>query len=224
MYYGKRQGGNRVTLFHEEASVYERVTLDDLVREDHHLSPVNAMTESIEKPGTYEQEHAESVARLAADIASEMKLDKNDIHRIRIAGLLHDIGLVSIPEDVINKRGSLNAEEWNIIRQHSESGESILEHVSSFKDFLPLVRHHHEHFDGAGYPDGLSKYSIPIGARVIAVADAYQAMVSERPYRRAFMLEEAVEKIKAGAGTQFDPNIVKVFLSLIGKQRTRTVR
>lgn len=224
MYYGKRQGGNRVTLFHEEASVYERVTLDDLVREDHHLSPVNAMTESIEKPGTYEQEHAESVARLAADIANEMKLDKNDIHRIRIAGLLHDIGLVSIPEDVINKRGSLNAEEWNIIRQHSESGESILEHVSSFKDFLPLVRHHHEHFDGAGYPDGLSKYSIPIGARVIAVADAYQAMVSERPYRRAFMLEEAVEKIKAGAGTQFDPNIVKVFLSLIGKQRTRTVR
>ncbi|MEK7818150.1 MAG: diguanylate cyclase, partial [Actinomycetota bacterium] len=222
MYYGKRQGGNRVTLFHEESGDYDRVTLDDLVKEDLHPNAVSAMAASIEKEGSYDHEHAESVAHLAADIAYEMKLDENDVHRIRIAGLLHDIGLVGIPEDVINKRGSLNAKEWERIRKHSENGESILQHVTSFKDFLPLVRHHHEHFDGAGYPDGLSKYNIPIGARIIAVADAYQAMVSERPYRRALMLEEALEKIKAAAGTQFDPNVVKVFVSLIEKRRTKT--
>lgn len=224
MYYGKRLGGDRVTVFHEESADFDRVKPEDLIQEELHLGAIHAMAESMEKRGSYDQRHAESVARLASGIASRMALDEDSVHRIRIAGLLHDIGLVSVPEDIINKRGSLNAAEWNRIKEHPEVGEAILMHVGSFKDFLPLVRHHHEHFDGAGYPDGLEKEDIPVGARIIAAADAYQAMVSERPHRGALTSEQALDEIRAAAGTQFDPGVVEALMALLAPQDTRTKR
>ncbi len=215
MYYSKRQGGNRVTLFHEEAAEYGRTSLEDMVRDELHLAAVQAMAASVDKNNTYGRQHAESVARLASSIASSMSMEDDEVHRIRVAGLLHDVGLVGVPDDIINKRGSLTDEEWRRIREHPEVGETILKHISSLESFLPVVRHHHEHYDGAGYPDGLSGGEIPLGARIIAVADAFQAMTADRPYRKAMSVEQALAELQMGVGTQFDPDVVAAFIEIL---------
>ncbi|MHB8858570.1 MAG: diguanylate cyclase [Thermoleophilia bacterium] len=223
MYYGKRQGGNRVTLFHEESGDYGRVSLEDLVREELHLAAAQAIAASVDERTERDQRHAESVARLASVIAAEMKMDEDEVHRIRVAGLLHDIGLVTVPAEIINKRDHLNAEEWQRIKEHPEVSETILKHISSLQSFLPVVRHHHEHYDGAGYPDGLIRDQIPLGARILAVADAFQAMISDRPYRRALTTDEALNELQMSAGTQFDPAVVDAFISLFQGRREQKV-
>ncbi|MHB9112180.1 MAG: diguanylate cyclase [Thermoleophilia bacterium] len=221
MYYGKRQGGNRVTLFHEQAADYGRVNLEDLVRDELHLAAAQALAASVDERGSRDQRHAESVARLASVIAAEMSMEDEEIHKIRVAGLLHDIGLITVPQEIINKRDHLSAEEWRRIKEHPEISETILGHIASLESFLPVVRHHHEHYDGAGYPDGLIRDQIPMGARILAVADAFQAMISERPYRRALTTNQALNELKMSAGTQFDPGVVDVFVSLF---RTRQAK
>jgi diguanylate cyclase (GGDEF)-like protein len=221
MYYGKRQGGNRVTLFHKESADYGRISLEDLVREELHLAAAQAIAASVGKRSAHDQQHAESVARLASVIAAEMRMDDDEIHQIRVAGLLHDIGLVAVPLEIINKRDHLSAEEWRRIKEHPEVSEAILKHIASLESFLPVVRHHHEHYDGAGYPDGLAKDKIPIGARVLSVADAFQAMISERPYRRALTTDEALTELQMRAGTQFDPDVVEVFISLFRARQAK---
>lgn len=220
MYYGKRQGGNRVTLFHEESGDYGSVSLEDLVREELHLAAAQAIAASVDERTERDQRHAESVARLASVIAAEMNMDEDEVHRIRVAGLLHDIGLVTVPAEIINKRDHLSADEWQRIKEHPEISETILKHIASLQSFLPVVRHHHEHYDGAGYPDGLISDQIPLGARILAVADAFQAMISDRPYRRALTADEALNEVQMSAGTQFDPAVVDAFISLLeGRQR-----
>jgi len=221
MYYGKRHGGNRVTLFHEESAEFGEVTLEDLVREELHIAAAQAMAASVDERSTYDQRHAESVARLASTIATEMRLEDDQVHHVRVAGLLHDIGLISVPEDIINKRGHLSPEEWRRIKEHPEVGESILKHITSLESFLPVVRHHHEHYDGAGYPDGLSDEKIPLGARILAVADAFQAMTSERPYRKALTIEQALLELQMGAGKQFDPRVIDAFISLLKPRQAK---
>ena len=221
MYYGKRQGGNRVTLFHEECADYGRVSLEDLVREELHLAAAQAIAASVDERNAHDQRHAESVARLASVLAAEMQMDDEEIHRIRVAGLLHDIGLVTVPAEIINKRDNLSAEEWRRIKAHPEVGETILKHIASLQSFLPVVRHHHEHYDGAGYPDGLVKDQIPLGARILAVADAFQAMISDRPYRRALTMDEALSELQMGAGTQFDPAVVDAFILLFHNRQQK---
>ncbi|MFA5809339.1 MAG: diguanylate cyclase [Thermoleophilia bacterium] len=221
MYYGKRQGGNRVTLFHEESSEFGQVSLEDLVREELHIAAAQAMAACVDERSTYDQRHAESVARLASTIAAEMRLEEEEVHHIRVAGLLHDIGLISVPEDIINKRGHLSPDEWRRIKEHPEVGETILKHISSLESFLPVVRHHHEHYDGAGYPDGLSNEKIPLGARILAVADAFQAMTSERPYRKALSIEQALLELQMGAGSQFDPRVIDAFISLLKPKQAK---
>ena len=219
MYYGKRQGGNRVTLFHEESGEFGALSLEDLVREELHLAAAQAMAASVDERNSYDKRHAESVARMASSIAHQMGLDEDDIHEVRVAGLLHDIGLVSVPEEIINKRGRLSADEWNRIKGHPEVGETILKHIASLQSFLPIVRHHHEHYDGGGYPDGLITEKIPLGARIIAVADAFQAMTSDRPYRRALTTEQALYELEMASGTQFDPGVVQAFVTLLKPSR-----
>ncbi len=221
MYYGKRQGGNRVTLFHEESDEYGRVSLEDLVREELNLAAAQAMAVSVDERNIYDKRHAESVARLASGIALKMGLDDDEIHRVRVAGLLHDIGLVSVPEEIINKRGRLSPSEWLRIKEHPKIGEAILRHVASLQSFLPIVRHHHEHFDGCGYPDGLTSEKIPLGARILAVADAFQAMTTERPYRKALDTDQALRELQLGAGTQFDPDVVDAFIELLRPRQAK---
>ena len=215
MYYGKRQGGNRVILYHEEQNEFGAMSLEDLVREELHLAAAQAMAATVDERNVYDKRHAESVARLSSSIAMQLGLDEDEIHRVRVAGLLHDIGLVGVPDEIINKRGSLSATEWRRIKEHPEIGEMILKHIASLQSFLPIVRHHHEHFDGCGYPDGLATEKIPLGARIVAVADAFQAMTTERPYRNALNTSQALAELKLGAGTQFDPAVVDAFAELL---------
>jgi len=134
---------------------------------------------------------------------------------------LHDIGKLVIYEKVLNKPGSLNDEEWKLLKSHPEIGASIIENMEFLAAAVPLVRHHHERFDGAGYPDGLKGENIPLGARIIAVADSYDAMTTDRAYRAALSYEIALGTMKAKAGTQFDADVVKNFVELIEVDKYR---
>jgi diguanylate cyclase (GGDEF)-like protein len=157
---------------------------------------------------------SDMIASLATGIGLEMGLPHEEIERIRIASLLHDLGKIAIPESILDKPATLSDAEWQAIGEHPRIGQVILEQASSLRDAIPVVLHHHEHFNGAGYPHGLRGNEIPLGARIVAVADAYHAMVHERPYSGALAHEEALAELRRHAGTQFDPHVVDVFCTV----------
>jgi len=160
--------------------------------------------------------HQERTSLWAAAIAEEMGLPPQRVLDIRIAGLLHDIGKVSVSEDILNKPGKLTDEEFAKIKQHAPAGANIMiSEAKTLQELAEMVRHHHERFDGKGYPDGLDRQEIPLEARILAVADVFDAMTHERPYRKALRREEAIAELERGAGTQFDPAVVRAFLTLI---------
>jgi diguanylate cyclase (GGDEF)-like protein len=154
---------------------------------------------------------SDMIASLATGIALEMGLPREDIERIRIASLLHDLGKIAIPDEILDKPSTLSDSEWQTIGEHPRIGQVILEQASSLREAIPVVLHHHERFNGGGYPHGLRGAEIPLGARIVAVADAYHAMVHERPYSAALNHEQALEELRSHAGTQFDPQVVAVF-------------
>ncbi len=128
---------------------------------------------------------------------------------------LHDIGKVGIPEHILCKAGPLSVDEWTVMRNHPIIGAQIVAPIAFLSEAVDLIRHHHERFDGSGYPDGLAGEAIPLAARIFSVADSFDAMTSDRPYRGAIGIERALEEIRAGAGTQFDPEIVRVFVDMV---------
>ncbi|HEY8772502.1 MAG TPA: diguanylate cyclase [Candidatus Limnocylindria bacterium] len=154
---------------------------------------------------------SDMIATLATGMALQMGLPQDEIERIRIASLLHDLGKLAVPLEILDKRSSLSDHEWQAIGEHPRIGQVILEQASSLREAVPTVLHHHERFNGGGYPHGLRGKEIPLGARIVAVADAYHAMVHDRPYRNARDHEHALAELRANAGTQFDPEIVDVF-------------
>jgi diguanylate cyclase (GGDEF)-like protein/PAS domain S-box-containing protein/putative nucleotidyltransferase with HDIG domain len=159
-----------------------------------------------------EEAHSKRVSNICLRIGEKMGLDASRLKDLHTAGLLHDIGKISVENNYLDKAGPLNEEEWNAIRKHPQIGHSILSSVNDYAPLADIVLSHHERWDGKGYPNGLSKEEIPLEARVIAVADAYDAMTSDRSYRKALELAEVVEEFKRCAGTQFDPEVVKLFL------------
>jgi diguanylate cyclase (GGDEF)-like protein len=154
---------------------------------------------------------SDMIASLATGLGLEMGLPPDEIERIRIASLLHDLGKIAVPEEILDKPSSLSDVEWQAIGEHPRIGQVILEQASSLREAIPVVLHHHEHFNGAGYPHGLRGNEIPMGARIVAVADAYHAMIHDRPYSPALTHEEALAELRRYAGTQFDPQVVEVF-------------
>ena len=161
--------------------------------------------------------HSERVSILAAAIAEEMGLDTDDVEMIRTAGLFHDIGKVGVPDAILLKNGPLTSDEYAQIKQHPAAGEKVLSTYSPFKEMLPIIRGHHERIDGSGYPDGLSGDEICTGAKIIAVADSFDAMVSNRTYRKGLGLEKACSELEKHKFAQFDPNAVDAFFRLIEK-------
>lgn len=137
-----------------------------------------------------------------------MGLPTETLANLRIAGLLHDVGKIGIPDSILNKPGRLTKEEWELVRTHPSVGASILAKAPLLTEVMPIVLGHHEHFDGSGYPHRLAREDIPLGARILAVADAYDAMTSHRPYRPAMSHEDALAELKANAVRQFDPEVV----------------
>jgi HD-GYP domain-containing protein (c-di-GMP phosphodiesterase class II) len=156
---------------------------------------------------------------LAGAVARRLGMDGEDVERIAAAALLHDIGTVAVPDSILSKPGALNDEEWAVMREHTIVGERILRAVPGLGPVARIVRHGHEHVDGTGYPDGLRGEEIPLGSRILLACDAYDAMISARPYRDAMSHEAAAAELQAGAGTQFDARIVDALLGYVADCR-----
>lgn len=162
-----------------------------------------------------EKQHSERVSELCKALAGKMDFDKDDINQIRLAGLMHDIGKIGIDEQILNKPGKLSTIEWCEIHRHAEIGYRILSSVNEFSEIAEYILAHHERWDGQGYPKGLSAEEIPIKARIVAVADSYDAMTSDRTYKNVLSIEEAASEIRRCSGTQFDPDIARIFVEKI---------
>jgi putative two-component system response regulator len=200
------------------------------------LNSTASLAYALEAKDKYTHGHSERVTEIAVAVAKEMSASKNMIEKVRLAGLLHDVGKIGVSEFILNKPGKLTDEEWAMVRGHSEVGERILSPIVEDKEILEMVRHHHERYDGQGYPDGVSgeqmtqgtditvfaeAYTnvLSQGAMALAVADAYDAMTSDRPYRPAMSPEAACSELVRGRATQFAPVIVDVFIRLINKSK-----
>jgi len=181
---------------------------------------IRTLVKFIEIRDPYTRGHSERVARLSAELAERLGLSHNEIRLIYWAGMVHDVGKILVEEGILNKPGRLTHEEKKIVEQHPVAGAKVLEEVEETRELVEIVLYHHERWDGNGYPRGLKNGEIPLGARILAVVDSYDAMTSDRPYRNAMTPEEALNEIKKNAGKQFDPNIVDVFLEMMNEGRS----
>ena len=183
-----------------------------------------SLSNALEAKDASTSRHTEEVVRLAVAVATELGLDFDAVRNVELGAVLHDIGKVRVPESILNKPGPLTDDEWGIMKTHPEVGEHILRPIQSLEAILPIVRHHHERWDGTGYPDGLAGPAIPLGARIVAVCDAYRAMSEDRPYRAALSDEDARRELGAGAGRQFDADCVAALLGALDRsERGATV-
>jgi diguanylate cyclase (GGDEF)-like protein len=154
------------------------------------------------------------IASIVVTIGRQLQLSDTDIDRLRVAALLHDVGKVAVPEEILEKPTALTSSEWRTVVQHPRIGQVILEQAAALKDAVPIILHHHERYAGHGYPFGLRANEIPLGARIVAIADAYDAMINDRPYKRAITHDQAIAELRRHAGTQFDPELVELFCDL----------
>ena len=170
----------------------------------------------VEADDAYTGEHCRGVVRLALDVARELRLDAHRSRNVEFGALLHDVGKIAVPKEIINKPGKLDAREWEIIKTHTIEGQRMLERVGGFmREVGEIVRASHERWDGEGYPDGLRGAAIPLEARIVSACDALNAMTTTRSYRRAMSLPDALAELTRGAGTQFDPRVVEVLVGLL---------
>jgi diguanylate cyclase (GGDEF)-like protein/putative nucleotidyltransferase with HDIG domain len=213
LYYAKRTGGNRVYLSSKilseplaEAGIYAR---------RNGLSAVYALVSTVETRDPYVYGHSRKVNSYAVALAEAIGLSPDDVSKVSMAALLHDIGKIGIPDKVLNKRGKLNKEDWEAIKSHPRLGANIVGNIPNLVPCVSSILYHHERWDGGGYPEGLKGEEIPIEARILAIADSFEAMTSARPYRPALSHEEVVKELRQGAGVQFDPKLVETFISII---------
>lgn len=183
------------------------------------IESIFAFAKTIEMRDHYTGEHVENTVRYSTEIARALKLSPEETENIRQASVLHDLGKIGISDRILLKRSKLTKKEFEEIKRHPQIAADIIRPIQFMHDIVPLVLYHHERWDGKGYPSGLRGEEIPIGARIIAIADVYQALTSNRPYRKAFSKKDALDIIRKGSGTQFDPRIVKVFLKVIKKEK-----
>ena len=216
----KRTGKGRVAVANPDAEE----ELARLQRSDASPAAVQALAAAIDARDDYQHGHAEQVVRLATSVAMLLGHQREAVERIGHAALLHDVGKLAIPYEILRKAGSLDDAEWHTMSQHPVIGEGILRRIPQLAPVAPIVRHEHEHWDGSGYPDGLAGGQIPIGSRIILACDAYVAMTTRRPYRRALGRADAVEQLRARAGTQFDPDVVEALLDVARRHGLASAR
>ncbi|MGZ7046293.1 MAG: HD-GYP domain-containing protein, partial [Candidatus Aminicenantales bacterium] len=172
------------------------------------------LASAIDAKDEYTRHHSTRVTEFTLKIAGTMGFSEKEAGDLELSALLHDVGKIAVPESILNKPGKLTDQEFALIKEHPARGESILKPVIELKDIARVVRSHHERYDGLGYPDGLKGREIPLGARIMAVADTYDSITSERPYRKAASHRYAVKEIIRCSGTQFDPEVVEHFLEV----------
>lgn len=195
------------------------VKLEEKVAEVKSLnhSFLTAMAHSVDARDPYTHGHSQRVATLGREIARKMEMPESFADEVYFGGILHDIGKIGIEDYILKKEGKLTAEEFERIKEHTVIGYQIIKQSGVFEELLPAIRSHHERIDGKGYPDGLKGNDIPLIARILAVADSFDAMVSDRPYRKGMDVKEALHRIEEGAGSQFDPILARVFIDFIQK-------
>ena len=189
---------------------------------DHESLPSNRIFEiatslaaAIDAKDPYTKDHSTLVSRYSEALARAINLPETEIERIKLGALLHDVGKIGIPETVLQKQGPLSDEEWVIMKQHPTIGaEKVLMPNASLRDLIPIVKYHHERIDGKGYPEGLANGDIPLAAKIVAIADTYHALTSDRPYRKGMSIEKAVSILEEGAGSQWDANLVRTFIGI----------
>jgi putative nucleotidyltransferase with HDIG domain len=213
LYFAKRTGGNRVYLSskilaepQDDAGTYAR---------RNGLSAIYALVSTVEAKDPYTYGHSRKVNTYAVALAEAIGLSPDEVSRVSTAALLHDIGKIGVPDKVLNKKGKLNKEDWEAIKSHPKLGATIVGNVPNLVPCISSILHHHERWDGGGYPEGLKGEEIPVEARILAIADSFEAMSSDRPYRPALCSEKVLKELHRGAGSQFDPELVKAFISLI---------
>ncbi len=182
------------------------------------LNAIKALVFALEAKHKYTEGHSRRVAAHAAGIAAGMGLLQDEIDRIELAGLLHDIGKIGIRDSILNKAGPLTEEEFEHVKTHPLVGERILQPIDELKGIVEYVKHEHERWDGSGYPDGLKGDEIPLGARIIAVADVFDALTSARAYRGAYKINPSLEMMRGGRGSHFDPEVLDAFLNMIREE------
>lgn len=176
---------------------------------------IESLTDILEMKDFYTRGHSHRVAEYSTLIAKELNLPYEDIFFVHMAGHLHDIGKVGISDSILNKKGSLSPEEYEIIKTHSTLGYNILKKVKGMEDMALVIKHHHERWDGRGYPDSLKEDKIPFFSRIISIADSFDAMTSSRVYRNKLGAKQACLELIKNSGSQFDPELIKVFIKVI---------
>jgi putative nucleotidyltransferase with HDIG domain len=176
------------------------------------LDTVTSLAYAIDAKDQYTQGHSQKVSAYAALLAEALGLSEAEVEEIRLGAVLHDVGKVGIPEQILNKGGPLNPEEWEIMKSHVTYGSRLLEPLAPLARIRKMVLHHHEFFDGSGYPEALSGTKIPIGARILTIADSYDTITSDRSYKKGRTAEEAFAELERCANTQFDPELIAAFV------------
>ncbi len=198
------------------ANTRQSETIKEL--QESHLGTIRALAATVEARDPYTNGHAMRVTHLAYLLGKEYGLDRQELRRLQRAAALHDIGKIGAPDRVLLKPGRLTESEWKEIRKHPDIGAGIVAATPYLQDIAEIIRRHHERFDGHGYPKRLGGDGIPVAARILAIVDAFDAMTSDRPYRLAFALDEAVERIVRGSGSQFDPQAATAFIELCRRE------
>lgn len=225
----KRKGGNTIVLYsqadttlapekHKKANTSElqgKIDKMNKVMNRDLLDTIYGFARTIEAKDSYTGKHVEYTAGLAEEVAKALRLSTKEVEDVRHAAVLHDLGKIAIDKSILSKAGSLSPEERESIRTHPAIAAEILREIHGLRGAIPAILYHHERYDGKGYPLGLKGDDIPLNARIVAVADVYQALISDRPYRKAYVKKKALEIIKSEAGKQFDPKIVRMFLRII---------
>ena len=176
---------------------------------------VATLSRAVDARDPYTAGHSERVAAISVKIAKKLGVTKKELETIELAAQFHDIGKIGVPDCILQKPGKLTEMEFNVIKEHPVIGTNILCNIEFLKDSLPIILHHHEKYDGRGYPYGISGTEIPLGSRIISIADTYDAMTSDRPYRKALSHEEAIQEIVRCKGTQLDANIIETVLDVL---------
>lgn len=214
----KQSGRNKSIIYSETEQRLDQVqkNVQDKIKEAY-LSSTYALAATIDAKDHYTFGHSNNVAEISVALAKEINVKESDIETIRNAGLLHDIGKVGIPESVLLKRGYLSDQEMETMRSHVVQSINIIKHIPNLVDTIPIIISHHERYDGGGYPRGISGENIPLLGRVICIADSFDAMTTDRPYRKGLSLDQALFELKKNAGTQFDPVLVEHFIEMVNK-------
>jgi response regulator RpfG family c-di-GMP phosphodiesterase len=201
-----------------KAMVHRDLVRENMRLQENSLNVLRAMVNVIEQRDAYTAGHSHRVTEITIAIARAMALDSDEIEVLNLAGQIHDLGKIGIEDNILRKPGPLSDEEYAVIKTHPEKAKQIIQPLDFLKETIPIILHHHERFDGSGYPSGLSGGQIPRGSRIVTVADTYDAITSSRAYRQARDINAAVDELKRCKGSQFDPEIVEVFAKLVEKE------